>query len=198
MRRRPTHVATLEGLVRPVTLRIRVAAPPFDGSVYQLTLDDTDGRGAVTLVAPHWSAAYHWPRFARGRDSLLGFLLGCDVSYVAGKLGVGDDFDAAETARAIKVELWRANRGRYREILRDCPPDFDDVAGWDRWLDRYVAGGYDRGLDVSAPWERFAPIRVIRPDFEVLYRTAWPLLRERRGEIEAALYPAGPLATVAA
>ena len=25
MRRRPTHVATLEGLVRPVTLRIRVA-----------------------------------------------------------------------------------------------------------------------------------------------------------------------------
>lgn len=192
---RREYVATLASIERPVHLRIQVATPGYDGAVYRLTLDDANGLGFVALNAPHWSASYFWPARGRGTiqgsGSLLAFLLRCDVSYVAGKLGVSDDFDAVATERAVKVELWRGNRSRYREILRDCPPDFDDAAGWDRWLDRYSAAGYDRGLDVNAPWERFAPIRVIRPDFEIFYRVAWPLLREQRARIESELYPQG-------
>lgn len=191
MSRRHQTTATLESVERPVLLRVRISAPPFHGSIYQLTLDDTEGRGFVSLVAPGWSASYSWPALGRGTASLLGFLLGCDVSYVSGKLGVGHDFDAEGTRRAIKVELWRGNRARYHEILRDCPPDFDDYQGWDRWLDRYVAAGYDRGRDVLPVWERFAACERIRPGFLDFYTSAWPLLRERRVEIEAQLYTNG-------
>lgn len=178
--------ARLLTLERPVQLRLEV-----DGieGVWRLTLDDTRGAGFVSIYAPaDWTATYWWGAWSRGDASLLAFLLRTDVSYVAIKFGVGNEFDGAATERAAKVELWRTHRREYRDLVDGV--NFHTRDDYMDWL-RYSAPGPEA-------WHRFPEHTRIRPDFARFHERAWPLLREKREEIEAALYPNGvPVKAVA-
>lgn len=177
--------ADLLGIERPVSLRVRVGPEGGGSDTWRLTFDDSEGRGFVSITGPMWSASYWWALRNRGqhgdRRSLLRFVLGCDIGYLSGKFGVSDDFDSAATERACKVALYEKYRDRYAD-LRDTV-NFHTQRDWEQWITTTAPG--------SEAWEVFRCHTQIRPDFRMLYETAWPMLRERRDEIEAAMYPHG-------
>jgi hypothetical protein len=177
-------MSTLLSIEHPVALRIRV------GDVWTLTLDDTDGRGFVSLVCwpCDFAASYYWPRTSRATPSLLAFLLGTDISYVANKFRCNDDFDDERATKAANEWL-----DTYKEDLDD-PDDLDALrraadslttqSEWEGWARDCAAAGLHGAWEIGMPTQ-------IEPAFRRFYDSAWPLLRERRAEIEAVLYPNG-------
>jgi hypothetical protein len=173
--------AELLSITRPVTAIIRV-----DRDDWVLTLDDTDGRGLVSLTG-WWgfAASYNWHADGRpSTPSLLRFLLDCDISYVAGKLRCDEQFDRDATIEYVRARLFECDGidGIAKANLHALAGGISDAREWERWCDAAARAGMEE------PW-RIGTCTRIDPAFRRFYDAAWPLLRERRAEIEAVLYP---------
>lgn len=161
---------------------------PLGTFYHRLILDDSDGIGHVTIQsldsATRWSAFHHWPKRDRGTDgdraSLLGFLLGCDLHYLAQKFRLDAAFDYRRTRAEVLENLKRHNPSNYQQLSESV--EFVRRSDFDEWLSRSAP------KKPGNPYERFVALDRIEPDFELFYACAWPTMRANRTQIEAQLY----------
>lgn len=162
---------------------------PLGTFFHRLILDDNDGIGHVTIQsfdsAVRWSAFHHWPKRDRGttgdRASLVGFLLGCDLHYLARKFHLDEAFDYRATRAAVLEDIKKRNPRTYDQLAERV--EFTRRRDFDEWL------GTHAPKTPGNPYERFSAVERVEPDFELFYACAWPTLRANRAQIEAQLYP---------
>ncbi len=130
------------------TLRLRGGHAGMEHAA--ITLDDANGRGAVSIRSSFGDWAYSWPARNRGPErSLYDMLARCDAGYLTGKFASGDDFDADRTRDAVKVRILRARR--------DDDLDADDArVDYERACeinDRSTFEEWCRSTKLSEPWD---------------------------------------------
>lgn len=159
----------------------RIAVQPTKGDPVHVDLDDTNGRGQVTIRCYDRVWSYNWPVPNRGKGTLLAFLAGVDESYAANKLDADGWFDTDATrasARRMVLEARRRN-----ELDADDARELYDSAQDIHGETHAAQWGQDLASVVDGFAGDYMPhTMIVDPTFAHVYREAWPVLKHLRDQ----------------
>lgn len=151
--------------------------------IHRLYLNDQGSLGMVAYLSAQHSALHHWPRGARGPESLARFLSGCSLGYIARKFRRDDDFDEEATEARVRTAVEDNFPDRAADIMHD-------YSGGTREDFRHWVATCAPSTPRMPAYERFTEVTRIDPFFASFWNYAKFWMRSHVAELEGYMSPA--------